>query len=45
MDQPKYQLGAIAVEKLINLIEKKNDFHSVILENELIIRDSVKAIR
>lgn len=44
MDQPKYQLGAIAVEKLINLIEKKDDFHSVILENELIIRDSVKAI-
>lgn len=46
MDQPKYRLGQIAVEKLIDMIEKKdnNTFENVILKNAIIVRDSIKLL-
>lgn len=46
MDQPKYRLGQIAAEKLIAMIEKKNNntFENVILKNAIIVRDSIKLL-
>lgn len=47
MDQPKYKLGQIAVETLINMIENKGDkdiFQNITLKNKIIVRDSVLAI-
>jgi len=44
MDQPKYRLGQIAVEKLVDMIENKNNnilFENIILENNIIVRESV----
>lgn len=47
MDQPKYRLGQIAAEKLINTIENKdqNSFENVILKNAMFVRDSVKSLK
>ena len=43
--QPVGQIGELSVEKLINLIMKKEEKEKlVVLEPELIVRDSVKAI-
>jgi len=46
MNQPKYLLGQIAVDKLINMIEKKDgsSFHNLILKNDIVIRESVKKL-
>lgn len=43
--QPKYEMGVLSVEKLINRIEKKEDEYSkcdvILLKAELVLRDSV----
>lgn len=47
MDQPKFLLGQIAVQKLENIIEKKEDniiLEDTILKNKIVIRESVKNI-
>lgn len=44
MNQPQYRLGEIAVEKLISMIQDKEStsiYQDVILENDIIVRESV----
>lgn len=46
MDQPKYRLGQIAAEKLISIIEGEKNHYSenVMLENDLVVRETVRKI-
>lgn len=46
MEQPQYRLGQIAAEKLIGMIEGKQDSpaQTVVLESDLVVRESVKQI-